>query len=61
MPRKNRQKEWANTTASAADCTGLMPALPENAPEEAAYETLYPFVQPPILDPDAEDEEGLRK
>lgn len=61
MSRKPTRRNSANTTASAADCTGLMPALPEDAPEEAAYEALYPFVQTPILDPDAEEEDSLRK
>lgn len=29
---------------SAMDCTGLIPALPENEDELEAYEDLYPYI-----------------
>ena len=47
MPEKDRQKTQCVTTSSATDCTGLMPALPEDAQQEEAYEELYPTRQQP--------------
>lgn len=47
MPEKDRQKTQRVTTASATDCTGLMPALPDDEQEEEAYEALYPTRQQP--------------
>ena len=47
MPEKDGQKTQCVTTSSATDCTGLMPALPEDAQQEEAYEELYPTRQQP--------------
>lgn len=33
---------WAARTASATECTGLIPALPDSEEERKAYEELYP-------------------
>lgn len=33
---------WAARTASATECTGLIPALPDSDEERKAYEELYP-------------------
>lgn len=33
---------WAAKTASATECTGLIPALPDSEEERKAYEELYP-------------------
>lgn len=35
-------------TASATECTGLMPAAPEDVEEFAAYQELYGMEIPPI-------------
>lgn len=33
---------WAAKAASATECTGLIPALPDSEEERKAYEELYP-------------------
>lgn len=57
MPEKKPRKPQANVTASATDCTGLMPALPEDPMQVGAYEALYPFEERPT----EEAEEELRQ
>lgn len=47
LPEKDGQKAQRVTTASATDCTGLTPALPDDEQEEEAYEALYPTRQQP--------------
>ena len=47
MPEKDGHKAQRVTTASATDCTGLMPALPDDEQEEESYEALYPSRQQP--------------
>lgn len=33
---------WAAKAASATECTGLIPAMPDSEEERKAYEELYP-------------------
>ena len=47
MPDRDRRDTQRTATSSATDCTGLMPALPEDAQQEEAYEQLYPTRQQP--------------
>ena len=47
MPEKDGHKAQRVTTASATDCTGLVPALPDDEQEEESYEALYPTRQQP--------------
>lgn len=35
-----------NQVVSSMECTGLIPALPENEEELEHYEELYPFLTP---------------
>lgn len=42
----DEREKLPNTTSSATDCTGLIPALPEDDPQEDAYEALYPTHRP---------------
>lgn len=43
-------------TASAQDCTGLIPSLPTEKEEIENYEELYPFLPPIISAKDSESE-----
>ena len=47
MPQNEGQKVQRVTTALATDCTGLMPALPDDEQEKESYEALYPTRQQP--------------
>ena len=46
----NIEKDWQDpedfsvNSCSATDCTGLIPALPQNEDEVASYEELYHFL-----------------
>ena len=37
-------------TCSSTDCTGLIPALPQDEFELESYEAMYPFLTPPQKD-----------
>lgn len=47
---ENTEKDWQETedfsmkSCSATDCTGLIPALPQNEDEIESYEELYHFL-----------------
>ncbi len=48
---KNDDDEFLETPAvSSMECTGLIPALPETEAELEAYETMFPFITPPVSD-----------
>lgn len=53
-PTKNEKTidsyDYLSKAASATDCTGLIPSLPEEEEELEAYEDLYPFI-PPVMPP----------
>jgi len=64
MKRKTQQTiiddyDYIGNSASARDCTGLIPTAPQSASELKSYEDLYHY-RPPhiqaIADPEAESE-----
>ena len=49
--------DYLLTSASATDCTGLIPSLPQSKAERDSYEDIYHY-QPPIS---AKSEKGKSK
>lgn len=46
--KKIEETDYMHSCAQT-DCTGLIPALPQNEEEIEAYEELYPFLSPEII------------
>ena len=48
--------DYISNTASAHDCTGLIPSAPLNPAELDSYEELYPFLPPVSCADDAPEQ-----
>ncbi len=46
MRRKKGSYDYLGKSASATDCTGLMPRAPQDPAEEESYESVYPYLPP---------------
>ena len=42
--------DFLSNAASTQDCTGLIPALPQDEAEQEAYEDLYPYITMAVKD-----------
>lgn len=47
-----QEYDYLGKSASAMDCTGLIPSLPEDEAEREAYEELYPYQPKAITRPE---------